>query len=143
MSVIYPICNLADHKKITQLQVTKSPHTNLCTTGCFYGQYRIISFIGQNFYQRGGWSHMATQKKLGSSTIQNNWAEWYWRELLSIVIIRVFIFIEILLHVQNSISNWRRKQDNVPIDIQPQKGIPKIIDLSSTLANWWLLLVHT
>ena len=32
-----------------------------------------------------------------------------------------------LLHVQNSIGNWRRKQDDVPIDIQPQKGIPKII----------------
>ena len=25
-----------------------------------------------------------------------------------------------LLHVQNSIGNWRRKQDDVPIDIQPQ-----------------------
>ena len=25
-----------------------------------------------------------------------------------------------LLHVQNSIGNWRRKQDHVPIDIQPQ-----------------------
>ena len=47
-----------------------------------------------------------------------------------------------LLHVQNSIGNWRRKQEDVPIDIQPQKGIPKIIDFSSTLANWWLLLVH-
>ena len=63
---------------------------------------------------------MATQKKLGSSTIQNNWAEWYWRELLLIVIIRVFIFIEILLRLQNSIGNWRRKQDDVPNDIQPQ-----------------------
>ena len=25
-----------------------------------------------------------------------------------------------LLRVQNNISNWRRKQDDVPIDIQPQ-----------------------
>ena len=25
-----------------------------------------------------------------------------------------------LLHVQSSIGNWRRKQDDVPIDIQPQ-----------------------
>ena len=32
-----------------------------------------------------------------------------------------FYFYWNLLHVENSIGNWRRKQDDVPIDIQPQK----------------------
>ena len=38
-----------------------------------------------------------------------------------------------LLHVQNSIGNWRRKQDDVPIDIQPQAIQNKISLLSAVL----------